>query len=178
MFRNYSNYEVFEDGRIYSYKKKRFLKPSTLKNGYQVVLLYDNEGKRKLYYLHRVVFEAVTGSPIPEGMQINHRSEVKTENMVTNLELVSPKQNCNFGTRNSRIANNTNRSKAISKALKGIIPKANPPKQVGAFNNNGELVMTFTSTNEAGRQGFNQGSVSSCCNGKRKTHKGFSWKYI
>ena len=135
-----------------------------------------------MYYLHRVVWEAVTGKQIPDEMQINHRSEVKTENMISNLELVSPKENCNFGTRNSRIANNTNRSKAISKAKKGIIPKANPPKQVGAFKY-GKLVMVFTSTKEAGRQGFNQGAVSRCCRNcfnreGNNVYNGFEWKYI
>lgn len=157
-FRNYSKYEVFEDGRIFSYWTKKFLKPKTNKNGYQVVLLYDNEGNRKMYYLHRVVYEAVTREPIPQGMQINHRSEVKTENMISNLELMSPKQNTNYGTGIER------RTKMQS-------------KQVGAFKN-GKLVMTFQSTQEAGRNGFNQCSVWSCCNGKRKTHKGYTWKYL
>ena len=158
MFRNYSKYEVFEDGRIYSYKKKKFLKPSKLPNGYQQVCLTDNDGKQKMFYLHRVVWEAVTGAPIPKGYEINHISEVKTSNMISNLELVSHKENCNWGTRNNRI------SKEIS-------------KQVGAFKD-GKLVMAFHSTNEAQRQGFHQGNVSECCNGKRKTHKGFQWRYI
>ena len=170
-FRDYSNYEVLEDGRIWSYKYKKFLKPATRKDGYQQVCLVDNEGKHKTYLLHRVIFEAVTGKPIPEGYEINHRSEVKTENMISNLELVSHKENINYGTRNSRAR------KAISKAKKGIIPKANPQKQVGAFKND-ELVMTFPSANECGRQGFSQGNVSKCCNGKRKTHKGFEWRYL
>lgn len=158
MFRNYSNYEVFSDGRIWSYKTKKFLKPRTQKNGYQVVCLYDNEGNVKQYLLHRVIYESVTGKPIPKCMQINHRSEVKTENFFENLELMSPKQNSNYGSRNSRV------SKALS-------------KQVGAFKN-GELVITFQSTQEASRQGFCQSRISDCCNGKRKTHKGFEWRYV
>ena len=97
-FRDYTKYEVFEDGRIWSYSHKKFLKPETTKKGYQQVMLTDNEGNAKMYYLHRVVYEAVTGEPIPQGMQINHRSEVKTENMITNLELMTPKQNINYGT--------------------------------------------------------------------------------
>lgn len=157
-FRDYSKYEVYEDGRIWSYRKKKFLKPATLPNGYQKVTLTDNEGKQKNYYLHRVVWESVTGSPIPNNLQINHRSEVKTENMITNLELMSPKQNSNYGTRNSRIAESKS-------------------KQVGAFKN-GNLVTTFQSIKEAGIQGFDQGHISECCNGKRKTHKGFEWKYL
>ena len=166
-FRNYDKYEVYEDGRIWSYKIKKFLKPRTEKNGYQSVLLYDNEGKQKRYYVHRIVWEAVTRSTIPKGMQINHRNEIKTSNIITNLELVTPKQNINWGSAIER----------RSKKMKGIIPKANPPKQVGAFKD-GKLILTFQSTQEAGRNGFNIGSVSMCCNGKRKTHKGFTWQYI
>ena len=164
---NFEKYEVYEDGRIWSYKTNKWLKPKTEKNGYQRVMLYDNEGNRKSYLLHRVIYESVTGNPIPKGMQINHRSEDKTSNFFENLELVTPKENVNYGTRNAR----------ISKAKKGIIPKANPPKQVGAFKN-GELIFTFPSAAECGRQGYNQGSVASCCRGERKTHKGYTWKYL
>ena len=171
MFKDYSNYEVYEDGKIWSYKTNKFLKPRTTKNGYQRIGLVDNEGKIKWYMLHRVVYESVTGEPIPEGMQCNHISEDKTDCSFANLNLLTPKENCNFGTRNKRIA------KALSKTLKGIIPKANPPKQVAAYKD-GKLVMTFLSTREARRQGFNQGNISECCNGKRKTHKGYTWKYI
>ena len=169
MFRNYSKYEVYEDGRIYSYKKKKFLKPITRKNGYQQVSLVDNEGKRKYYLLHRVVWEAVTREQIPKGYEINHISEVKTENMITNLELMSHKQNVNFGTRNSRAAESLTNNPKIS-------------KQVGAFKD-GKLVMTFPSTIEAGRQGFNQGNVAACCRNSylregNNVYKGFEWRYI
>lgn len=172
-FRQYDKYEVFDDGRIWSYKTKRFLKPHKRKDGYQLVGLYDNEGKRKFYMVHRIVYESVTGEHIPEGMQINHIDENKVNNVKSNLELVTPKQNSNWGTRNSR----------VSKAKKGIIPKANPPKQVGAFNENGELVFVFPSTMEAGRNGFNQGNVSACCNKcfhreGNNVYKGLTWRYI
>ena len=53
----------------------------------------------------------------------------------------------------------------------------NEKKQVGAFKD-GELVMVFSSTTEAGRNGFIQSNVSACCNGKKKTHKGYEWRYI
>lgn len=162
-FRDYTKYDVYEDGRIWSYKYKKFLKPATRKDGYQIVSLSDNEGKQKTYYLHRVVYESVTGSPIPKGYEINHRSEVKTENMISNLELLTHNENNNYGSRTERQA------KSLS-------------KQVGAFKNN-ELVMTFQSTQEAGRNGFNNSAVSACCRncyireGNNK-YKGFTWKYI
>ena len=168
-FRDYDKYEVYEDGRIYSYWTNKFLKPETKKDGYQRVILTDNEGKRKRYYLHRVVYESVTGEPIPKGFEINHRSEVKTENMISNLELLSHKQNMNYGSRNARASKSkTNNSKRS--------------KSVGAFQN-GELVMKFPSTREAGRQGFDQASVSECCRNcysreGNNIYKGFEWKYL
>ena len=162
-FRNYDKYEVYPNGRIWSYISKKFLKPEKNKDGYQLIKLSDNDGKPKTYQVHRVVWEAVTGEPIPKNMQINHRSEVKTENMITNLELVSHKENCNFGSRNERISKANTNGKLS--------------KQVGAFKY-GELIMTFPSLMEAKRQGFNQGHISECCNGERKTHKGYTWKYL
>lgn len=158
-FRDYDNYEVYEDGRIWSYYTNKFLKPYTNKNGYQRVALSDNEGKKKWYFLHRVVWESVTGEQIPKGFEINHRSEVKTENMISNLELLSHKQNINYGSRNERSAKSQS-------------------KQVGAFNRNGELVIAFQSTMEAERNGFFHSAVSKCCNGKLPHYKGFEWRYI
>ena len=166
-FRNFEKYEVFEDGRIWSYSRKKFLKPKTTKNGYQRVGLTDNEGKQKFYLVHRIVWEAVTGEPIPEGYEINHRNEIKTDNrFFENLELVTHKQNLNYGTRNSKASKSLTNNPKIS-------------KQVGAFKD-GKLVFTFQSTSEAQRQGFDSGNVSRCCNGVKsyKTYKGYNWRYI
>ena len=158
MFKNFTKYEVYEDGRIWSHKSNKFLKPITRKNGYQQVKLSDNEGKIKMYLVHRVVYEAVTGRPIPPSYEINHRSEVKTENMISNLELVSHKENINYGSGIERC------TKARS-------------KQVGAYKND-ELVMTFQSTKEAERNGFHHSAVGKCCNGKLPHYKGFEWRFI
>ena len=163
-FRNFENYEVFEDGRIFSYKSKKFLKPSTLKNGYQIVCLSDNECKRKLYLLHRVVHETFSGEPIPLGMQVNHIDERKYNNARSNLNLMSPKENTNWGS-------------GIERCRKARI-NGKRSKQVGAFDKNGELVFTFPSVMEAHRNDFDGSSITKCCNGKLKTHKGFTWKYI
>lgn len=163
MYKDFTKYEIYEDGRIWSYSRKKFLKPTT-KNGYQVVCLYDNEGNMKQYLLHRVVWESVTGSPIPEGLQVNHIDENKANNNISNLNLMTPKENSNWGTgiqRQSQARINGKRS-----------------KQVGAFNRNGELVMVFPSTRECGRNGFDQGNVAACCRCERKTYKGFTWRYL
>ena len=158
MYKDFIKYDVFDDGRIWSYISKKFLKPQTRKDGYQRVWLSDNEGKIKCYFVHRIVYEAVSGKPIPDGMQVNHINECKTDNRFENLNLMTPKENMNFGT--------------------GIIRGTKKrSKKVGAFKD-GKLVLEFNSTQEAGRQGFSQSNISECCNGKLKTHKGFQWKYI
>lgn len=163
-FRNFEKYEVFEDGRIWSYKSKKFLKPRTDTSGYKQVVLYDNEGKGKNYLLHRIVYETFSGSPIPPNMEINHISEAKDENFFENLQLLSHKDNLNYGTRNSRASKTKTNN-----------PKTS--KYVGAFKD-GKLAMTFPSTNEAQRQGFCSAHICDCCNGKRNTHKGYTWRYI
>lgn len=168
-FRDYTKYEVYEDGRIWSYWTNKWLKPITLKNGYQRVGLTDNEGKQKFYLLHRVVWEAVNGEPIPEEMQINHIDEIKTSNMITNLELVSPKENLNYGSRNARASKSQTNN-----------PKRS--KKVGAFKD-GELIFTFPSSNEAGRNGFERSAVARCCRNcfnreGNNVYKGYTWKYL
>lgn len=162
-FRDYKNYEIYPDGRIWSKSRNKWMKPRANKSGYLQVNLVDNNGKMKRYTVHKIVYEAVSGKPIPKGYEINHISENKTENFFENLQLVTHKQNMNFGTCSKRIA------------------KANS-KKVGAYKN-GELVMVFQSTKEAKNKGFEPSAVSSCCRNcysrdGNNFYKGFQWAYI
>ena len=50
-------------------------------------------------------------------------------------------------------------------------------KKVNQYNMNGELIKTWNSTKECGRNGFNQSCVWSCCKGIYKQYKGYIWKY-
>lgn len=169
MYKNFSNYEIFEDGRIWSKYSNKFLKPFTRKDGYQSVCLYDNEGKYHMTRLHKVIYCAVNGLwNLPRCYEIHHLDENKCNNQIGNLLLCSHQENCNHGTRNERIA----------KALKGkFINHPEKSKRVGAFKDD-VLVMAFPSTREAHRNGYDNSSVSKCCRGKKKTHKGYEWKYL
>ena len=164
-------YEVSNWGRVKSIRfgKERILKPGINKGGYFFVVLYKN-GKKKIHLVHRLVVEAFL--EIPEELkhlkgtrylQANHKDENKQNNVVSNLEWCSSSYNINFGTRNKRVAaKNTNGKRS---------------KPVLQYDLNGNLIKEWKSISECGRNGYNQGHVAECCNSKRKTHKGFIWRY-
>ena len=166
-------YKVSNLGRILSLNYRNTGKPDLMnpierKDGYSEVCLSKNKEEKRCL-VHRLIAEAFL--PNPENLpQVNHKDEDKTNNFVflnedgtvnkekSNLEWKSPKDNCNHGTRNERIA------KAKSK----------PVLQLSL---SGDLIREWESTMECERNGFNQGNVAACCRGERKSHKGFRWEY-
>lgn len=152
-------YEISNTGKVRSLNyrrtgKVRELKPVTDGGGYLLVRLF-RDGESKLHLLHKLVMEAFVG-PRPEGCEINHIDECKTNNRVNNLEYCTHTDNINHGTRNERAA-----------AARSI-----PVLEYGAF---AALAWSrcWPSTREAERSGeYDQSSVSSCCKGKLKTHHG------
>ena len=52
----------------------------------------SHQKKKKRYFCHRFVFEAIKGV-IPEGFEIDHKNEVKTDNRIKNLQLLTHQQN-------------------------------------------------------------------------------------
>lgn len=93
----YPGYEVSDQGRVRSYKKKlspkkgwgisdkpqRILKPSVGGNGY-LCLRLSNNGKTKYFAIARLVLETFVGSP-PEGMEVCHNNGDPHDNRLKNL---------------------------------------------------------------------------------------------
>lgn len=50
-------------------------------------------------------------------------------------------------------------------------------KKVLQFTLDGVFIREWESTMECGRNGYSHSAVSACCQGKRKSHKGFKWCY-
>ena len=82
-----NDYEVFEDGRIYSYKSKKFMKPYSLGKTYLGVSIH-----RKPEYVHRIVAECFVKNP-NGNPQVNHKDNNKHNNSVDNLEWVTAQEN-------------------------------------------------------------------------------------
>ena len=147
------------------------LKGSLLKQfegrGYKRVALYNgNRKSRKQFSVHRLVANAFI--PNPCGYQyINHKDENKLNNDVSNLEWCTAQYNSNYGTSITRRVAHQN--------WKSIADKQS--KVVYQYDKNMNLIRTWKSTAECGRNGYNLSSVSRCCNGYLKTYKGFIWRY-
>lgn len=51
-------------------------------------------------------------------------------------------------------------------------------KQVYQYSLNGELITIWESSMDIQRElGYSNGNISACCNGQRKTYKGYVWKH-
>lgn len=143
-------YAVTSCGKVYSYRRNKFLKPQKQLTGYLMVQLKKDD-KTKNCYVHRLVAEAYLDNPdrLPE---VNHKNEDKTKNHVSNLEWCTRSYNLNYGTR-------------ISQYYKAVYCV--------------ELDKTFNSLKEAA-QAFNLAytNLSACLNGRLKTFAGYHWKYV
>lgn len=99
---NFSDYLISQDGRIYSNRSRKFLKLNPEKRGYVPVSLVDDGGNIKCKKLHRLVWETFNG-PIPDGYEINHKNEIRNDNRLENLELLTHKENLNYGNHNEKL---------------------------------------------------------------------------
>ena len=96
--KGYSSYVITTEGDVISFKgkKPRKLKPqpaSQSKKGYLQTRLYDNSGELgKLQYVHRLVYTHFVGE-IPEGKEIDHIDGNPRNNTLSNLQLLSRRDN-------------------------------------------------------------------------------------
>lgn len=137
--------------------EEEILSPAKNRKGYLQVGLYK-DGKRFGYFVHRLVWEAFNG-PVPEGMQVNHINERTCDNRLENLNLMSPKENTNWGTGIRR------RSKTQS-------------KMVEQYTLDGTHICTWFSARGVEREkGIPATNITACCRGKHKIAGGFKWIY-
>lgn len=158
----YSDYEIYpETGQVWSYKSNRYIGAFD-KDGYLIVGLVGDNGIKKHFSIHRLVWILVNGE-VPDGLEINHLDENKENNSIDNLSLTSHKENANWGTRNERIIKNrTGKYK---------------PKPVLAIEN-GNIKMYFVSARAAENIGYFSSSICRCCNGLKKEYKGYQWIWL
>lgn len=161
-------YEVnCREGIVRNARTLRVLKPKISANGYPRVVLCKNE-RRHYKPVHRIVAEAAFDyyNISIDGLDVCHLDEERVNPKVSNLAFGSHMENMNFEKAKERMSE-----------VRRRLPNIMLSKRVGVYKN-GELVMVFQSTREAGRHGFNQSEVSKCCRGYSKSHKGYTWRYL
>lgn len=147
--------------------KEKILKPSRDRYGYYQVVLCKNS-KLKAYRVHRLVWSAFNGQ-IPENMQVNHINEIKSDNRLENLNLMTCKENINYGTGIER------RVKKCSIILKNRKDLSKPVLQ---FTLEDILIKEYPSLMQVYRElGFSCGNIVNCCKGRYKQAYGYKWKY-
>lgn len=154
------DYQISNLGRVKSLKGKRerFLTPTfTGGNDYLEVSLCKNN-KRKHHLVHRLVALAFVDG-YEEGFVVNHIDENKTNNIYSNLEWVSVRENNVYGDR----TNKAKQTRAINKN-----------KKIHCV----ELDLDFyTQTEAASFFECSSQFISLCCQGKRKSVKGYHLEY-
>ena len=155
-------YEISNMGRLRTkhdshkgYQKDyKYLTPTDNGNGYLRVNI-KRKSKQTTVYIHKLVAEAFIDNP--QGYcEVNHKDENKTNNNVSNLEWISHIDNCNYGTRNERVA------------LKH-----------GRFVRCNEKNIIYASIQKAAEDtGVVITAISNCLNGRSKTCAGYTWSYV
>lgn len=141
-------YAATRDGRIWSYRKKKFMKPCGEPDNYQIVML-TREKDGKCYYVHRLV--AMAWIPNPNNYpEVNHKNRKKDKNDADNLEWCTKQYNMR------------NRDyKRIKKPVYCI-----------------ELDKTFGSLYEAAKEvGGNVSNLVYALKDKKRSFSGYHWEY-
>lgn len=166
-------YEVSDFGRIRSldrYVKYRYgerkisgkiLADHKQKHGYKSICLSDATRKnkadrRKTFWVHRIVAEAFISNHnnLP---QVNHKDEIKTNNLAKNLEWCSSEYNTNYG----------NRSEKQSKTRGTQIEQINP---------NGDIVKRWNSLRSIARNTeFSRDVITFAIKRSNGYYGGYKW---
>ena len=89
----YPDYEVSNYGNVRKKSNDRFLKGSISDHGYHMVTMTDENHHTRLRPIHRIEAEAFLDNGGIQGLQVNHKDGVKTNNKLSNLEWCTPSEN-------------------------------------------------------------------------------------
>lgn len=162
-------YQVSNLGRVRNKSGLIMSQKPSKRDGYVRLLLYK-AGKYKAEYVHILVAQQFLQKPSFDSAEVNHIDANKSNNVVSNLEWVTKREN---------------HFHAVRLGLKPVNPTIgkygsdNPcSKPIFQYTTDGVFIREWKSRDEAASYyGCTPNSISRCMNGVRKTCKGFLWKH-
>lgn len=192
-------YFVTDTGQVWNDDLKRYVKLHE-RDSHIITCLTDDSGKQRTKFgVHNLVATCFLRL-LQKGEVVHHVDKNPQNNNLSNLKIISASEHSrqhNYerwasGTYDGVAAQASERAKKawaagayeghgekMRKAWKNSVRLDCEKKKVAQLSLDGKLVNVWPSVNESGRNGYDQGAVSCCCNGKRhhKTHKGFRWMW-
>ena len=154
-------YSITNDGKVYSHKRGKFLKPRISMDGYNRVAL-TKEGYRREYRIARLVAMSYLREP-KEDEQVNHKDYNRVNDILENLEWVTPSENIKYSFDNSRyVIPESVKAYTFTNIYNGksftIIGIKNVAKQFGSSSKNFKACLTkYANTGMYVKQGFFKG---------------------
>lgn len=149
----YDLYASSKDGNVINIIKQVPHKGNKNNSGYMCCSIrkHGQSGQKK-YQVHRFVWECFNGI-IPDGLEIDHINNIRDDNRLCNLQLLTPRENCKKAVRD-----------------RGCAFKVGSAKCVKATNKNTNE-KSYCSSMHAAQQhlGISRVSISNNCNGFHKS---------
>jgi len=152
---NFGNVKSFCAGKWHNKTMIRKLVPD--KDGYMTVLL-KKQGSYRNFKVHRLVAQAFIPNPNNYPM-VNHIDEIKSNNLVSNLEWCTAKYNMCYNNKHQRVC-----------------------KKVAMMDSKNRVIKVFDSVNSAANSvGVTASHLSTVLSKRRARNKlagGYRWKFI
>ena len=95
------DYIIYESGKIFSLRSKKFMTPVIRPDGYMGAHLWK-DGRYHTKLIHRLLLQAFVPKPHNGRLVCNHKNFNKKDNRLSNLEWVTQKQNIRHALKHNR----------------------------------------------------------------------------
>lgn len=160
-------YKINKNGLVFSLISFKEVKPFADARGYIRVALRKNKTQKK-HRVHRLISEAFIPNP-HNKKYVNHIDGNPSNNAIENLEWVTNSENMIHAYRSlGKVPGRKGKFGALNHKSKMVVMK-------DMFGN---VLSYFDGVRDAARiNGFDNGCISKCCNGKLNAHKGYKWSF-
>ena len=155
----FPEYKFYTDGQVYSYWRNRFLIPAISAQGYYRLYLYNKQGEKKRFTLHRLIATLFIENPNNYKL-VNHINGNKLDNRMVNLEWCTALYNTQH-------------------AFKSGLLNNFEPKPIKQLSTTDKFIAEYRSIREACRKtGIDYRLISLTCRGYREQTGGYRFEFI